>query len=189
MTVFQTHANGTTDQKALLTLDASIATQGLWTTTVPAGFSNTIQILASGATPGVLEPGESIQIPIYYAGWQQPWDIPAYPNFDPEVAYEDTTDTTPIPWSTLRRTSSRRTSAPPPGTRCSPTWKRRSAIPGADSSQRLDNDATYLGHLGENVTDLSQLWSFEVQQANGFSPVQHALLATSTLRSPPSGRH
>src|SRR5262249_41410053 len=102
VTIFQTHANGTTDQKALLTLDPSIATQGLWTANVPAGFSNTLQILASGAIPGVLEPGESVQVPIYYAGWQQPWDIPAYPNFDPELFYEDSRDATPIPWSTLQ---------------------------------------------------------------------------------------
>ena len=44
--------------------------------------------------------------------------------------------------------------------------------------QRLDADASYLGHLGENVTDLSQLWSFEVQQANGFSPVSDLSSAT-----------
>src|SRR5206468_11288682 len=98
---FQSHANGTTDQKALLTLAPSLVKEGLWSsTTVPAGFSNTIQILATGGTPGLLQPGESIQVPIYYAGWQVPWDIPAYPNFRPEVGIADFTDTTPIPWST-----------------------------------------------------------------------------------------
>ena len=40
-----------------------------------------------------------------------------------------------------------------------------------DFVQRLDNDATYLAHLGEKVNDLDQLWAFEIQQANGFSPI------------------
>ena len=37
VTISQKHADGTTDENALLTLDPSIATQGLWTSTVPAG--------------------------------------------------------------------------------------------------------------------------------------------------------
>ena len=49
----------------------------------------------------MLEPSESIQVPIYYAGWQQPYDL-SYPVFEPEVAVELTTDTTPIPWSQLQ---------------------------------------------------------------------------------------
>jgi hypothetical protein len=79
VTITQTHANGVTDQLALLTLDSTIATQGLWTSTLPPGFRHTIQVLASGATPGVLEPGESEQIPIYYAGWEQPSELPSLP--------------------------------------------------------------------------------------------------------------
>ncbi len=35
----------------------------------------------------------------------------------------------------------------------------------------LDSDAAYLGRLGADVTDVSQLWSFALQQALGFSPV------------------
>src|SRR5262249_30715483 len=101
VTITQTHANGTTDQKAVMTLDPSLVKQGFWSTTVPAGFSSTIQILGSGATPGVLEPGESVQIPIYYAGWQQPWDF-QYPDFQPRLAVEETTDTTPIAWPGLQ---------------------------------------------------------------------------------------
>jgi RHS repeat-associated protein len=172
VTVSQTHADGTTDQKALLTLDPSIATQGLWTSTVPAGFSNKIDILASGATPGLLQPGESIVVPIYWAGWQQPWDIPAYPNFDPEISLEDVTDTTPIDWASIQQQFQ------PPGVSTA-AWN--AVFPNLEAQigntwggfvQRLDNDAAYLGHLGEKVTDLSQLWQFEIQQAYGFSPVQ-----------------
>jgi len=35
----------------------------------------------------------------------------------------------------------------------------------------LDNNASYLGRLGEQVTDVGQLLSFEVQQADGLTPV------------------
>ena len=40
--------------------------------TTPAGFSQTVQFLASGAVPGILEPGESVTVPVYYAGWLHP---------------------------------------------------------------------------------------------------------------------
>ena len=43
---------------------------------------------------------------------------------------------------------------------------------------KLDGDAVYLAGLGEPVTDVGQLFRFEVAQANGFSPV--ATLASST---------
>ena len=42
----------------------------------------------------------------------------------------------------------------------------------------LDNEAMYLGQLGEDVTDVSQLWNFAVMQADGLSPVP--ALATAT---------
>ena len=41
----------------------------------PEGFANSVQFLASGATPGLLQPGESGRVPVYYAGWQKPWDF------------------------------------------------------------------------------------------------------------------
>ena len=42
----------------------------------------------------------------------------------------------------------------------------------------LDNEATYLGQLGEDVTDVGQLWEFALMQADGLSPVP--ALATAT---------
>jgi hypothetical protein len=55
--------------QALLTLDKSRLSQGFWTSAVPEGFSNTVKMLGSGAIPGILQPGESGRIPVYYAGW------------------------------------------------------------------------------------------------------------------------
>jgi RHS repeat-associated protein len=171
VTVSQTHANGTTDQKALLTLDPSLANQGLWTSTVPAGFSNSITLLASGSTPGLLQPGDSVQVPIYWGGWQQPWDIPAYPNFDPEVGVEASDDTTAIPWTALQAGFQPADISTPAWNALFPGLEAQIGSTWGDFVKRMDSDAAYLGHLGEKVTDLNQLWRFEVQQANGISPL------------------
>jgi hypothetical protein len=61
--------------RPLLTLDQTRVTEGFWTSAVPDGFSHSIQILASGAVPGVLNPGESFSVPVYFAGLLQPWDF------------------------------------------------------------------------------------------------------------------
>ena len=46
--------------------------------------------------------------------------------------------------------------------------------------QLLDNEASYLGQLGEDVTDVSQLWGFAVQQAdNALSPVGPTLASAT----------
>ena len=34
----------------------------------------------------------------------------------------------------------------------------------------LDNEATYLGQLGQNVTNVGQLWSLAVMQVDGLTP-------------------
>ena len=60
---------------AILTLDQTSLSSGFWTSVMPEGFANEVQFLASGETPGLLQPGESRRVPIYYAGWQKPWDF------------------------------------------------------------------------------------------------------------------
>jgi uncharacterized repeat protein (TIGR02543 family) len=44
-------------------------------TNAPPGFTTIAEILAGGSVPGLLQPGESNQVPIYYAGWLEPWDF------------------------------------------------------------------------------------------------------------------
>src|SRR5262249_12497855 len=51
---------------------------------------------------------------------------------------------------------------------------------------RMDTDAAYLAGLGENVTDLGQLFSFEILQANGLSPVS-TLVRTTDMGVPAPG--
>jgi hypothetical protein len=54
---------------AFLSLDPALAGLGYTSNSTPAGFNDTVQFLASGATPGMLAPGERVSIPVYYGGW------------------------------------------------------------------------------------------------------------------------
>jgi RHS repeat-associated protein len=68
-------ADSDDSDKPLLTLNDQRLHDGFWTSALPAGFDHSVSILASGAQPGVLQPGEKMRVPIYYAGLQQPWDF------------------------------------------------------------------------------------------------------------------
>ncbi len=86
-------------QGALLTLDPALQGEGLWTNTTPVGYSQTIEVLASGATPGILAPGESESIPVYYGGWiTSQWDFSQSTlNFSLETI--QTTNTEAMNWN------------------------------------------------------------------------------------------
>ncbi len=90
------------EQGAFLSLDPSDAGLGYWTNTTPAGFSQTVQFLASGAIPGILEPGESITVPVYYGGWlHSQWDFSRPPIYF-TLGDLDTTNTQTLEWSSLK---------------------------------------------------------------------------------------
>ena len=62
--------------KPLLTLKKHRLGEGYWTNVLPDGFSHSITILASSTPPpGVLNPGERIRVPVYYAGLLEPWNF------------------------------------------------------------------------------------------------------------------
>src|SRR5208337_2160459 len=87
---------------AFLSLDPSLAGLGYVSNTTPAGFSQTVQFLASGAIPGVLEPGESITVPVYYAGWlHTEWNSSRPPIYF-TVGELAATNTQTIDWSSLK---------------------------------------------------------------------------------------
>jgi RHS repeat-associated protein len=168
LTPTQTHSNGTTTTGAFLTLDPSLVTQGFWTSAVPNGFSHTIALLASGATPGVLQPGETVDIPVHYAGWQQPWDF-SYPSFNCTLKETGADDPTPVDWNTLAQ------NIPSPGVE-PVAWQAIFTNMQAQMGSTwgafitaLDQDAAYLGSLGENVTDIGQLLAFETLRADGLT--------------------
>jgi len=162
----QKHADGSIDAKAFLTLDQSIVTAGFWTSALPAGFSNSIQILASGKTPGVLQPGETGRVPVYYAGWQQPWDL-TYPDFTYQLIPFTADDPSPLNLSSLKNDLK-------PTSVESSAWdvifSNLALLTGAtvgDFVQSLNRNAAYLGQLGETVSDIGRLLAFEVAQAEG----------------------
>jgi RHS repeat-associated protein len=167
LTASQLNAAGVPVSQALMTLDPDIAAEGMATATLPAGFSHSVQILASGETPGVLQPGESEIVPVYWVGWQEPWN-PAAPPFQFSLTVNQTTDTTAINWAALQ------SQLQPVGV-SSAAWAvifsgmtSRFGNTVGSYVQELDSDATYLGTLGENVVDVSKLWSFETSESLGY---------------------
>jgi hypothetical protein len=88
-------------QAALLTLDSTLSARGYWTGAMPKGFSNNVQFLAAGDTPGILQPGESFRVPVQWAGWQLPWDFSGLLfNFSLGVLHAN--NDTPVDWNSLK---------------------------------------------------------------------------------------
>ena len=163
-------------RRALLTLDLSRVTNGFWTSAIPEGFSNSVQFLASGAIPGELQPGESFRVPVYWAGWQQPWDF-AYPPINFLVTPFLVSSTEPIDWASLKDSlRPERVDAEA----WEPIWTNFQAQVGGTWGNyvaMLDENATYLGRLGQQVNNVSKLLAFEYTQAAGLCPSSY--LATS----------
>jgi RHS repeat-associated protein len=167
-----TNAQG--QQGAILTLNPALQFTGpeILRATEPIGYSTSVEILASGATPGVLQPGETITVPVYYAGWLT--TVPNWHYYSPytfTLGVLQANNTSPVEWSSIEQSSQ-----PPDvsSTAWSAIFANIEASTGStwgDYVQYLDNEAQYLGTLGEDVTDVSQLYSFEIQQADGLSPI------------------
>ena len=142
-------------------------------------------ILASGEIPGVLLPGESITVPVYYAGMQQPWDF-VDSTVPMTLGVIQTSGTDPIDWSTFQ------SQLQPPDVSAA-AWDRiypnLTAQLGTTDGQyvaTLDANAAYLGGLGENVTDIGKLLEFMYLQAdNALGPVnQLASVVDASLPLP-----
>jgi RHS repeat-associated protein len=166
---------------AFLTLQPTGLSEGFWTSAEPEGFSHSIQILASGATPGVLQPGESYRVPVYYAGWQQPWDF-SYPpySFSLGLLPADSSITfvpvgTPVDlivdWAALKDSVRPESISAEAWDAIWANFVAQTGDTWIDYIRMLDNNAVYLNRLGEQVTDVSQLLAFEFLQADGLSPL------------------
>jgi RHS repeat-associated protein len=153
--------------RPILTLDASRIIQNYWSAGLPPGTANQILLLGSGAQPGVLNPGESLQVPVYYLGLQQPWDF-TQNSVQMKIRYWTAEDTTPIDWAS-RQESLRPTSLD------SNIWSviyssLTSPLTSSGAYVRLlDDNAQYLNQLGEPVSDANLLWTFAEMQADGLA--------------------
>src|SRR5262249_4016510 len=125
--------------------------------------------LASGATPGLLQPGESFRVPVFWAGQD---NFPLEPNpidFTLAVSTQDQAD--PVDWDALRDSLRPPQIAPEAWApifanfvgQVGPTW--------GDYVRMLDDNARYLGRLGQRVVDAAELFGFELQQATGLHPI------------------
>jgi RHS repeat-associated protein len=150
--------------KPLLTLDKNSVPKVMWSPVIPKGLANAVQIFASGAVPGILQPGERIQIPVYCAGLQQPWTM-SDTEIELQIIAREAGDTTPIDWNVLETT-------------IRPDWISDSAWPlvfatlqqqightWGDYVNHLASDAAYLSRFGLSVKDVSALFAFEVRKA------------------------
>jgi len=153
---------------AILTLDASRLVQGFWTASMPESFSNSVQFLASGEILGTLQPGESGKVPIYYAGWQQPWDF-SYSLIDFSLGILTASDSGRIDWGAFKDSMR-------PSGLTSEQWETvfnnlvaQVGSTWGDYVKMLDDNAFYLHQLGERVTDIRELLSFETMQASGLT--------------------
>ncbi|HNQ24642.1 MAG TPA: RHS repeat-associated core domain-containing protein [Phycisphaerae bacterium] len=157
-------------QGAILTLDKTRVSQGLWTSVMPAGFANSVQFLASGSTPGILQPGESRRMPVYYVGWQQPWDFSYAPiTWTVGVLYAN--NDTPVDWAAMKaemRPSYVREDA------WDVVWSNFTDQVGGtwgDYVAMLDRNALYLDAQGQRVEDITRLLALAFRQADALCPL------------------
>jgi hypothetical protein len=167
----------TADNGALITLDADLATAVQRLSTPLVGLSSTVQMLAtgSGATPGILQPGDSGHIPVYYLGMpsdtgagqitfslntltadEVSWALFGAGSLGDTFELHDWS----IPWFRYdaQHDPLRPETIPPDAwdairtnlaTQIGPEW--------GDYVVRLDSDANYLASVGQNVTDITSL--------------------------------
>lgn len=153
---------------ARFTLDANLANKVIWTTAHVEGFSDNLKFLATGSTPGLLLPGESVRVPVYWSGWEGMWDT-SYPPFQFRLEPIHADNTQALDWATLRDELR-------PGSIGAEAWNALysnliTQIGGTWGGyvRMLDENAAYLARLGSSVTDATELYRFELRQANGFA--------------------
>ena len=165
-------------EAAMLTLDDSripmglyaISTEGEPRDLMPAGFATSVQFLASGETPGVLQPGESRQMPVYYVGWRRPWDA-EFPPIEWEVGMLEADDLTGMDWDRHKHESR------PDYIQedaWDEVWNNFRGLAGdtyGDYITMLGRNAQYLYRQGLRVDDAESLLAFSFRQAEGLSPL------------------
>jgi RHS repeat-associated protein len=130
------------------------------------GYLNSVQIYASGASPGLILPGERIRVPVYYAGLEKPYDL-TDTAIELAIGVHSVGDPTPLDWSTN-------------GDFLRPDWIASDVWPLVHSNLQLQiggtwgdyvrtlrNNAQYLNRFGQSFVDVSELYGFELRKALG----------------------
>ncbi|MBE2259307.1 MAG: RHS repeat protein, partial [Rhodobacteraceae bacterium] len=170
--------------RPLMTLDQGRVNAGFWTSALPAGFATSVQFLTTGVTPGVLQPGESGRMPVYFVGLEQPWDFSdTQVEFRVGVAKDDGLA---VDWASIGD-SIRPDYVQPDAWQA--IWSNFVADVGGNWTgylAALNENATYLGGLGAATSEISRLFGFELRQAEGLSPIRY-LAATTQAAMPAPG--
>ncbi len=156
---------------ALLSLATQSAVKGFWTSAQPSGYGPSIQILASGRTPGVLAPGEAVKVPVSYIGWVGP-PLSESPVIDFALSAVHASDTTPVDWSAMKASMKPASMASDLWDALWPAFVAQIRSTWGDYVKRLDENAAYLGRLGQRVVNVADLVLFEFLQADGLSPLR-----------------
>jgi len=177
--------------RPLMTLDPGRVNAGFWTSAVPAGFSTSVQFLTTGSTPGttgstpgVLQPGESGRVPVYFVGLQQPWNFADNQvEFRVGVAKDNGAA---VDWNSIGD-SIRPDYVQPDAWQA--IWNNFVSDVGGNWTgylAALNENAAFLGTLGESTSEISRLLGFELRQAEGLSPIRY-LAATTEAAMPAPG--
>ncbi len=152
---------------ALLTQYAYYLKNGVWTESMPIGFANTRLYMASGEYPGVLHPGESKRVPIYYAGWHKPWNFDT-PPVDWEVHIADPEDENNIDWDSLKDDNKPMDYS---NEAWDIIWDSFADMAGdtyGDILRMLNTNARALFWQGQRVDDVDRLMELTIRRAEGF---------------------
>src|SRR5262249_42084594 len=134
----------------LLTLDQNLLTQLYWSGSPVGGSGHSVQIYASGASPGVLLPGERVRVPVYYGELPQPRDFTDN-QVELEVRVHEAGNTEQVDWTSMK-------DAMRPSWIPADAWDAVFANLTAelgstwgDYVRMLNTNAVYLGQLGLRV--------------------------------------
>jgi RHS repeat-associated protein len=155
---------------ALMTLDESRIIEGFWASARPEGFSDTVQFLAGGANPGILQPGERVRVPVHYIGLST-WDGSGTIDFT--LSTLDSTSTALVDWNAIKDSLRPPSITPEAWDAVYANLVAQVGATWGNYVRMLDDNAAYLGRLGLRVLDVGQLLAFELQQANGLSPLRY----------------
>ena len=142
-----------------------------------AGNFVTFMGISSDGPAGVLRAGESgtVQIPFQTTG-----SVGQNINFNVGII----ADSQPIDWASQQAVLQPPTISNAAWSPIFTNFVANVGSTGASYHAALAADATYLGQLGDRVMDIGQLFGFEIEKANGFSP----LVAAGQLRRCPGRR-
>ena len=102
-------------------------------------------------------------VPVYYAGWQQPWDG-GYDLIYFNLGILTATNTDIIDWQSLEAGMIPTTTPTDAWNAIFTNFTNRIGNTAGGYVQALDDNATYLAKLGENITDIPDLLSL-IRQA------------------------